>query len=221
MKTTLPAVALAAFTIFTGCSSLLQGADFAHKDLFRRQIAESLPVKEWGYKVQDIRLSDDTRKVLVVFLAPTGATNRDVLLNDDGFRRYTGYVIDLVRQAAAKSGDSSAWTTGIIVTLPDTLSAYPHDREFREQVEASIPVRKWGYKIQDIRFTADYKKALLTFNAAGKAVEATLEDDGFRRFLGAVPRPDGAKPPPSPATDLAQYLAFTAESTITVTLAEK
>jgi hypothetical protein len=216
MNTTLLRLALAAFTLSTGCGPLLQGADLAHKDLIHQQIAESVPVKEWGYIIQDVRLSDDTHKLLIVLLAPAGAAPRDLILDDDGFRRYAGAMIDLARQEAAKSGNTPSWSTSVTVTLPDTLPAYPHQREFREQLEASLPVQKWGCKIQDIRFTADYKKALVIFKQANEAVGVILEDDGFRRFQGKFPRL-WDKPPRSGA----EFLALDAECRITVTLPDK
>src|SRR5260370_25220766 len=108
MKGTLPAAALTALTLLTGCNSPLHAAGFAYKDLFRQQIEESVPVKDWGYKVQEIRLSDDSHKALIVLLAPARTIPQDLILNDDGFRRYTGGMLDLVRQAAAKSGDTHA-----------------------------------------------------------------------------------------------------------------
>jgi len=63
--------------------------------------------------------------------------------------------------------------------------AYGHEQEFRQQVETSIPVQKWGYKVQDIRFADDFEKALVVFDtAAGKRQEVIFEDDGFRRYQG-------------------------------------
>ena len=38
-------------------------------------------------------------------------------------------------------------------------------QEFRHQIEASVPVEKWGYKIEEIRFSDDRKKALVVFDA--------------------------------------------------------
>ena len=187
MKIITSAVILAAVTLLSGCSSHHNGAAAGHEELFRQQIAESLPVKDWGYKVQDIRFSDDYRKALVVFVTPE-MIQKDVVLDDDGFRRYSAGVIDLARQQAARSADVPAWSTGITVTLPDTATSYRHDQEFRQQVEASIPIQKWGYKTKEIRFTDDYKKALVVFDADSKHSEVVLEDDGFHRFLGKAVR---------------------------------
>ena len=97
MNTTFLRLALATFILSSGRSPLLRGADFAHADLVRQQIAESVPVKEWGYKIQDVRLSDDTRNFLIVLLTPGGVAPQDLILNEDGFRRYRGSIIDLVR----------------------------------------------------------------------------------------------------------------------------
>jgi major membrane immunogen (membrane-anchored lipoprotein) len=87
------------------------------------------------------------------------------------------------------------FTLGMLIALTLTVGcsshhkgpAYGHEQEFRQQVEASIPVQKWGYKIQDICFTDDFEKALVVFDtAAGKSQEVIFEDDGFRRYHGNV-----------------------------------
>ncbi len=66
--------------------------------------------------------------------------------------------------------------------------AYGNEREFRQQIEASVPVKDWGYRVQEIRFSADYHKALVTFAVPDKTnlTEVVLEDDGFRRYKGVL-----------------------------------
>ena len=66
-------------------------------------------------------------------------------------------------------------------------SAYGHEQEFRQKIEASIPVQKWGYKIEEIRFTDDREKALVIFDTpAEKSQEVIFTDDGFHRYKGQV-----------------------------------
>jgi hypothetical protein len=89
--------------------------------------------------------------------------------------------------------------------------AYGHEQEFRQQVEASIPVQKWGFKIQDIRFTDDYEKALVVFDAAGKRQEMILEDDGFHRYGGKAVRLLS-----DPGTNVEDWMQF-----VTVTLPDR
>jgi hypothetical protein len=86
-----------------------------------------------------------------------------------------------------------ASTASITVTLPEAAyvtqhksPAYRHEQEFRRQLMDSVPVKDWGYKIQEIRFSGDSHKALVVCLEPGKSEvrEFTLEDDGFRRFTG-------------------------------------
>jgi hypothetical protein len=51
-----------------------------------------VPIKEWGYKIQEIRFSSDSHKALVLCLEPGTAELREFTLVDDGFRRFTGPV---------------------------------------------------------------------------------------------------------------------------------
>ena len=68
--------------------------------------------------------------------------------------------------------------------------AYGHEQEFRQQIEASVPVQKWGCKIEDIRFSDDYEKVLVVFDTtAGHRIEAVFADDGFHRYHGHVQDP--------------------------------
>ena len=102
--------------------TLNRGPAYGHTQEFRQQLADSVPVKGWGYKIQDVRFSEDYHKALVIFAVPGKTPVQDAVLEDDGFRRYKGSVRDYDKVAAAKPGDLAtvqAWTALITVTLPD------------------------------------------------------------------------------------------------------
>jgi hypothetical protein len=75
------------------------GPAYGHEQEFRQQLAESVPMKEYGYTIKDLMFSDDYRKALVVF---THTNNQEGLdnshqrpdwefsLESNGFRRYSG-----------------------------------------------------------------------------------------------------------------------------------
>jgi hypothetical protein len=161
----------------------------------------------------------------------------EVVLEDDGFRRYTyhargidwaameraGHPIkpanpDLMKAAVAAvmSGKAS-----ICVTFPNTRG--PADRqapEFRRQIGESVPVKEWGFKIQELRFSGDGHKVLVVLAEPGKnsTKEVVLQDDGFRRYYGALscpPDPDNSVAP-SPGTGVERRGA-----SIVVTLPDK
>jgi len=102
--------------------TLNKGPAYGHTQEFRQQLAESVPVKDWGYKIQDVRFSEDYHKALVIFGVPGKNAVQDAVLEDDGFRRYKGSVRDYDKVAAAKPGDlatAQAGTASITVTLPN------------------------------------------------------------------------------------------------------
>ncbi len=70
---------------------------------------------------------------------------------------------------------------------PSPYSGSPKAKEFRKQIAQSAPVMEWGYTVQQLRFTADQRKALVIFaKPGGGTVEVILEDDGFSRYRGAI-----------------------------------
>jgi hypothetical protein len=197
MKTKTTLGILAAFTLLVGCATPLRGPAYGHEQELRRQLAESVPVKDWGYRIQEMRFSADYNKALVVFVVPDSTNATEVVLEDDGFGRYAGSVSDLGRMEAgfkAKPVDFAAvlkdsYRKSIILTLPNTRGpTYRLEPEFRRQLTESVPFKDWGYKIQEIRFSGDSHKArvLCLEPGAAKSREFTLEDDGFRRFIGPV-----------------------------------
>ena len=90
-----------------GCKGKQRGPAYGHEQEFRKQIAESRPVKEWGYSISDVRISDDGDKVLVVFGLPGTNIFNETVLAHDGFRRYKGFVFDLQRQDAASREEAA------------------------------------------------------------------------------------------------------------------
>src|SRR5687768_10871243 len=63
---TLLAGAMAASFFVLGCATAANKPD-VRKEFFLRQLAQTRPVKEHGYSVEDLRFSKDGQKVLVVF----------------------------------------------------------------------------------------------------------------------------------------------------------
>jgi hypothetical protein len=194
---------LAVLTLLVGCATQPRGPAYGHEQEFRRQIGESVPIKEWGYKTEQIRFSADYHKALVVFAVPGKTNVTEVVLEEDGFRRYRAGVTDwgrmegtLTTLRSVRRSDAPVSTkstlaaldsakASICVTFPNTRgSAYRHEPEFRRQLMNSVPVKDWGYQIQEIRFSGDSRKALvLCFDPdAAESREFILEDDGFRRF---------------------------------------
>jgi hypothetical protein len=86
---------LCAVALVVGCDRKERGPAYGHQEEFRKQINDSVPVKQWGYRVADVRLSEDAQKVLVVFNLP-GQTNgvNELVLTNDGFRKYRGSIVD-------------------------------------------------------------------------------------------------------------------------------
>ena len=78
--------------------------------------------------------------------------------------------------------------------------AHRHQTEFREELAQSIPVREFGYRIKDLRFSEDYQKALVVFahpsnmasvpqNQRRPDWEFILEHDSFARYVGMSTQP--------------------------------
>src|SRR6185369_8775909 len=96
--------------LFVGCNHNERGPAIGQQDAFRNQINESVPVKQWGYKIADVRISDDGQKALVVFDLP-GKTNgiNEVTLTNDGFRKYRGRVYnESIRDAATREYNAAS-----------------------------------------------------------------------------------------------------------------
>jgi hypothetical protein len=100
MKAPVLAVLLGAvLTMFIGCASPQRGAAYGREQELRRQLAESVPMKNYGYTIKELRFTPDYKKALVVFTHPDHRENLDnskrrpdweFVLTADEFGRYRG-----------------------------------------------------------------------------------------------------------------------------------
>jgi len=104
MKTFLSSRLLVTFLLLTiGCSSPRKGRDGSHQEAFRHQLSESILVKEYGYRIKEVRFSKDRQKALVTFSHPdwkptsgpiyinsTIRPDIEVIFGVDDFGRYLG-----------------------------------------------------------------------------------------------------------------------------------
>jgi hypothetical protein len=111
------------FAIMTGCASPPRGAAYGREQELRAQLADSIPVREYGYVIQELRFSPDYKKVLVVFTHPgkqetndntTRRPNWEFVLTADEFERYRGSNI----QPFYTPGTANTPSVFITVTLP-------------------------------------------------------------------------------------------------------
>jgi hypothetical protein len=125
MKTKNTLGILAAFTFLVGCTPPHRGPAYGHEQEFRRQLADSVPVKDWGFKIQDIRFSEDYYKALILFAVPGKTNMQETVLENDGFRRYKGLTYDYDKMTAFKTNKLAdmapalqAASCAITVTIP-------------------------------------------------------------------------------------------------------
>ena len=105
---------LAVHVILSGCAST--SSTTLRDEQFRKQLEQSVPVKDYGYTVQDLRFSPDAKKALVVFVNPDPKTrpNWEFVLTADDFRRYRG----ASAQPFYTPGTANTPVIPILVTLP-------------------------------------------------------------------------------------------------------
>src|SRR5436190_12337637 len=93
MKTPIAAVLLGiGITMLTSCESSQRNTAYVREQELRRQLAESIPMKEYGYIIGEMRFTPDYKKALVVF-THTDAKARpawEFVLTADEFGRYRG-----------------------------------------------------------------------------------------------------------------------------------
>ena len=86
-------------TMLAGCASPQRGTAYARERELRRQLAESIPMKDYGYTIKELRFTPDYKKALVVFTHPNNQEGLDnsrrrpdweFVLTADEFRRYRG-----------------------------------------------------------------------------------------------------------------------------------
>jgi hypothetical protein len=102
------------------------GPAYGQEQEFRRQLAESIPVREYGYTIKELMFTDDYRKALVVFShtndqARHSQDNRqrrpdwEFTLDSNGLRRYRGFAM----QPFYTPGSANTPPIYITVVLPD------------------------------------------------------------------------------------------------------
>jgi hypothetical protein len=68
-----------------------------------------------------------------------------------------------------------------------------HEQEFRRQLAESTPMREYGYTISALRFTPDYKKAVVQFTHADTHIRPgwkfVLVADDFGLYHGEAQQP--------------------------------
>ena len=114
--TTLAALILTALAMLGGCSSPQRGAASGREKEIRRQLAGSVPMKEYGYTIRDLRFSPNQKKALVVFTHADNKTRPDweFVLTADEFGRYRGTSM----QPFYTPGTASTPAIQLTATLP-------------------------------------------------------------------------------------------------------
>jgi hypothetical protein len=83
---------------------------------------------------------------------------------------------------------------------PELGPAFGREEDARRQLTESIPMKVYGYTLKDLRFTPDYKKALVVFTHPGHQEDAdntrrrpdwefVLTADEFGRYRGMSIQP--------------------------------
>jgi hypothetical protein len=111
-------------TLSAGCASPERGAAYGREQEIRRQLAESRPVKDYGYIIKELRFSPDYKKALVVFTHPGPKTETpdntsrrpdwEFVLTADEFGRYRGSNV----QPFYTPGTANTPSVSVTVTLP-------------------------------------------------------------------------------------------------------
>ena len=107
---------LALLTMLVGCASSPKGTAYGHEQELRRQLADSKPMKEYGYTIKESRFSPDYKKALVVFTHTDTKTRPDweFVLTADDFGRYRGSNM----QPFYTPGTANTPPVHVTVTLP-------------------------------------------------------------------------------------------------------
>ena len=116
IRTTFVSVSLIA--LFVGCATVKRGPAYGHEGQFREQLATNALIANLGYKIEEVRFSQDYQRVLVIF-AGVAETNtaREVVLEHDGFQRYKGTLYLPMSRDDFTSGKLQGGAKGIIVDL--------------------------------------------------------------------------------------------------------
>ena len=72
----------AILTMFVGCASPQRGAAYGREQELRRQLAESIPMKDYGYTIKELRFTPDTRRHWLCLPIPVNR-RRSTTLHED------------------------------------------------------------------------------------------------------------------------------------------
>ena len=106
-----------------GLVNTSKGPAHRHQTEFREELSQSVPVREFGYRIKDLRFNEDYQEALVIFTHPSNMASVpqnqrrpdwEFILEHDGFARYTGTSM----QPFYTPGTASTPPVRIIVTLP-------------------------------------------------------------------------------------------------------
>ena len=113
---TTAALFLVVLTTLSGCASPPRGAAYGCEQEFRRQLADSTPMRDYGYTIKELRFSPDYKKALVVFAHTDVKTRTDweFVLTADDFGRYRG----MSQQPFYTPGTGNTPPIYFTVTLP-------------------------------------------------------------------------------------------------------
>src|ERR1017187_1647252 len=116
---------LFALALVTSCVTQREvnnrGPAYGHEDLFRQQLTNSKPVREWGYTVDDVKFFEDYHRAVIVFGAPGRTPSRqEATLVYDDKGSYTGRIDnhDLPHSNPLRFGEAMAMRADITVNLP-------------------------------------------------------------------------------------------------------
>jgi hypothetical protein len=99
-----------------GCASPQKGPAYGHEQEFRQRLSESIPVREHGYTIKDLRFTEDYQKASVLFgHADKTKPEWEFILTQDGFGRYRGTSM----QPFYTPGTANTPSVQITVTLPN------------------------------------------------------------------------------------------------------
>lgn len=104
-----------------------------------------------------------------------------------------------------ETDNGPVWANSVVSIKPQTAKAstsaapavrgpaYGREQELRQQLAQSIPMKEYGYTIRELRFSPDYKKALVMFTHADTRArpdwEFVLMADDFGRYRGTSGQP--------------------------------
>jgi len=115
-RATTATLLLVLLTVLAGCASPSRGAASGREKEFRQQLAEAVPIRDYGYTIRELRFSPESKKALVVFTHADAKTRPEweFVLTADDFGRYRG----MNMQPFYTPGTGNTPPIQITVTLP-------------------------------------------------------------------------------------------------------